>query len=161
MAIRPKEKLYKGSLRNLWLLSLFSLPPMAALVYLGLQGLRFFPVEAEDPMRYVAGHLPIGVAATLALGMSTLFAMNFNRRVGTHPTWLLYQPRPGRMIKIRWEDLLFTPPRPDLKTAFPVALFSDGRHFFQIERFFFPDFQEICEVVQQTRDSIRGEGHSI
>ncbi len=147
----PKARIFRASLRNFWLLAGIAAPFLAALASIGSFGLKVFPVEARDPFRFVTGYLPLLLAATCALGLVFIYFKNARRRIGTSPTHFLYSTGRGEPIPIRWENVLFSGPRPDQKPLFPSALVCDGKIFIRFEKFFFPDFEEICEIIQQSR----------
>lgn len=156
MAGRPKERVFRSSLKSFWLLCGIAAPFALFLIYMGTQGLRYFPPEAEDPFRILAGYVPLAVAGCCILGLGFIFMKNARRGILVHPLYLVYKA-PGREVQFRWEDVLFTPPRPDQKPLFPTAMVSDGTTFVRFEKFFFPEFEEICRIIADTKRAVRGE----
>ncbi len=147
--VRPR--VFRADLRSFWLLAGIAAPFIVALVSMGSFGLKVFPPEARDPFRFLAGYLPIGLAVACALGLTGVYVKNARRRIGTSPTHFLYSAGPGEPTAIRWENVVFSGPRPDHKPLFPSALVADGQIFIRFEKFFFPDFDEICEIIQKSR----------
>ncbi len=146
-----KPRVFRADLRSFWMLAGIAAPFIVALTSMGSFGLKVFPAEARDPFRFLAGYLPIGMATLSALGLVGIFVKNARRRIGTSPTHFLYSAGPGEPTAIRWENVVFSGPRPDRRPLFPSALVADGRVFIRFEKFFFPDFDEICEIIQKSR----------
>lgn len=153
---RPKERVFKVNLKNFWVLCGIAAPFVLALTYMGRQGLIFFPVEAQDSFRYLAGYAPLATAGACVMGLLYTFAKNATRRIGVSPAYFLYHA-PGKQVQFRWEDVMFTPPRPDQKPLFPTALVSDGTQFVRFEKFFFPEFEQICQTITNAKAAIRHE----
>ena len=152
LAQRPKEqRVYRANMKNWWLLSGIALPFVCLLTRSGLKGLQAFPPEAQDPFRYLAGYLPLVLAAASVIGLGILFLSNQNRRIGVSPTHFLYSQGKTEPLALRWEDVIFKGPRLDQKELFPTAMVSDGTSFVRFEKFFFPEFQEICDIVTAAR----------
>lgn len=150
----PKERVFKVSLRNFWLLSGIATPFIVALIGMGRFGLMAFPAETGDPFRFLTGYLPILVSVICFGGLLITFARNARRRIGVSPKYFLYLEGKGQPIHIRWEDVLYSGPRPDQRNLFPSALVSDGKNFIRFEKFFFTDFEEICEIIQTAKDNL-------
>lgn len=144
------------NLKNFWLLCGIALPVVLYLAWFGIQYLRFNPPETEDPLRLVAGYLPLAVAAVCILGLFYVLLKNANRRIGTSPGHFLYSG-PGQQLQIRWEELTFIGPRPDQKPLFPTASVSAGDDEVSFEKFFFPEFEEICRIVEDARKAVKRE----
>jgi len=150
----PKERVFRVSLRNFWLLCGIAAPFIVALIGMGRFGLMAFPPESGDPFRFLTGYLPILLSVVCLAGLTTVYARNVRRRIGVSPKYFLYLEGKGQPVHIRWEDVLFSGPRPDQRKLFPSALVCDGKTFIRFEKFFFPDFEEICETIQTTKKNL-------
>ncbi len=150
----PKERIFHVSLRNFWLLCGIAAPFIVALLNMGRFGLIAFPPESGDPFRYLTGYLPILFAVVCITGLTTVYLKNSRRRIGVSPKYFLYLEGKGQPVHIRWENVLFSGPRPDQRKLFPSALVCDGKTFIRFEKFFFPEFEEICEIIVETKKKL-------
>lgn len=155
---RPKDKTYPVNLKNFWVLCCVATPFVVALTYMGAQGLRYFPVEAQDPFRFLAGYAPLITAGACVAGLAYTFVKNAGRKIEVSPGYFLYSsPGHKEPTQMRWEDVIFTPPRPDQKPMFPTALVSDGTSFVRFEKFFFPEFEQLCQTINKAKAAVRHE----
>ena len=155
---RPKEQTFRSNLKNFWNLCGLAVPLTAWLVYIGVDYLRYSPPQVEDPLRLVAGYLPLVVAVLCAVGLAVLYVKNANRRIEVSPAHFTYEAGRGEPLQIRWEDTIFYGPRPDQKPLFPMAIVSDGPRSIRFEKFFFSEFDVICAVITSARQAVRNEG---
>lgn len=147
--------LYKSSLKNLIPWALAGYVSASILVREGLLGLKMYPVESEDPFRYISGYAPLVVAGLIFVGITALIAMNANRRVGITDRFLLYRQGHGKAVKLPWGKLSIQTPFVKNPGMLSRASVTDGKKTITIEKFFFPDFIDICHALKDARNAAR------
>ena len=148
-------KLYKSTLLYVWPVLIAGVVAAVSLVKQGMEGLRIYPVEAEDPFRFIAGYLPIALAAAIVVGMLVVIIKNSNRRVGITPQFVLYKKGGGKMQKLQWNRLSISVPYVQHPGIFSRASITDGKNYISIEKYFFKEFDEICQVLKETREAVQ------
>jgi drug/metabolite transporter (DMT)-like permease len=156
-----KAKEFRPDLKNLFVLAALGLLCAAWLTYFGLDSLKKNPLP-DDPVRFLAGYLPLGVAALIVLLVPIVFSFYASRTIVITPRSFIL--RRGRAeAEIPWNKAVFKPPRgKKKKNLMDRALISDGVSLFvTFERFFFRDFDLICEVIETAIDSAKARQMTI
>ena len=72
-----------------------------------------------------------------------------SRHIVVTPTHLEIH-RGADVTRTLWQNLSFTPPRPD-KKSFRSALVSDGHYYERVDEFFYPQFDLFVEFVTRAK----------
>lgn len=152
----PTEgKLYKSTLKKLIPWALAGYASAGVLVREGLLGLKMYPVESEDPFRYISGYAPLVVSSLIFIGITALLLLNANRRIGISDRFFLYRQGTGKTTKFPWSKISIQTPFSNKPGMFSRASVTDGNKTITIEKFFFPDFLEICHELKDARNQAR------
>ena len=144
-------KLYKSSLRLLWPVAIVGYVTSVLLILEGQKGLKIYPAVGEDPFRYIAGHLPILIAVLIAAGVTFLLIRYSSRRIGISPNFFLYRQGQGKINRLPWDRISILAPYASNPGIFSVARVTDGKTTINIEKFFYPEFTQICEELKDAR----------
>lgn len=97
--------------------------------------------------------LPWAVGLLISLSFTYVYFHQRGRRIVVTPTHLEMH-RGDDVTRTLWQNLSFTPPRPD-KKSFRTALVSDGRYYERLDEFFYPEFDLFVEFVTRARKFAR------
>ncbi|MEW6279996.1 MAG: hypothetical protein AB1758_15310 [Candidatus Eremiobacterota bacterium] len=144
------SRTFRASMRLYWVVALFGLTLSGGCLSLGLWVLRIWYPELEDggwaTLRAVSAYLPLGLAAVIWL----LLVLIWREHAGTEylltPDGLCVTRR-GHRARFHWERMVFVPagnPRSPLARA----ILSDGEKTHVLERFFLPEFDTLCRLLE-------------
>ena len=148
-------KLYNSSLARLSPMFIAGYIASVFLILQGRKNLLIYPAVAEDPSRYFMGFAPVVLAVFIFLGLSIIICKNFGRRIGITKTFFLYRTKRGAMEKMPWTSVAINAPLEKDVGFFSVASVTDGKTSIQIEKCFFPEFEEICQNIQSLSKAAR------
>ncbi len=146
---------FRADLRNFFkLCAVASVLVIYLLVYGAFQYHQFSRLaDMGFPPYWIFYVLPWSVAlATIAVAAAIVLRMRGRKVVITRQA---VEVHVGKTVyRTNWENLSFTPPRPDRK-RFRSALLSDGAYYERIDEFFYPGFELLIEVLARAKRHAR------
>ena len=156
-AIRDNTTIYKASMKYFFFSLVPAVPAVCCLGYYGIDTLKKIPAEAEDPFRFISGYLPIIMAVLCFIALIAVFVLNFRRKVGISSTHFIYTNGLKKPVAMTWKDLIANFPQVPKKSLFEHFSISDGKASVQLERFFFPDYDVICENITKNKNTSKAK----
>ncbi|MCR5661919.1 MAG: hypothetical protein K6G50_07300 [bacterium] len=160
-AMRDNTTIYKASMKYYFYSLVPAVPAVCCLGYYGLDTLKKIPPEAEDPFRFISGYLPILLALLCFIALIGVFVLNFRRKVGINASHFIYTNGFSKPVAMTWKDLIANFPQVSEKKLFDHFAISDGKASVQLERFFFPDYDTICEAITQHKKTSKAKELSL
>ena len=152
-------KLYDLSFRKIMPIFIVGYSVSLFVIYQGLQKIKLYPAVSDpyDPMhcRYTLGFLPI-IIAILIIGLLTkIILKNKGRRIGITKSYFLYRNKRGSMEMMPWETVVLNAPIEHDVNFNSIATITDGKNTVQIEKYYYKDFEEICQHIQNFSKAAR------
>ena len=142
-------KTFKSSVLKFWLIAI---PALALAVWLGWDGWHTLHLPQNmkpfvpDPVVVGLCWFRMGFAAFLVIMVISVLTTNMSKSVTIAPEGLVCKNGKWEM-DLLWKDAMVSGP-PDNKRSFRTLLLSNGRQFYRVEEFFFPDYDLIARVVE-------------
>lgn len=139
---------YHSSSKKLGALALVFLPMAGFLVKIGLEGNRIVPPQMkEDLMRFVVVFCPF-ILASVLLGMYVyMLATQAGRRLDIGSIGVTLTSG-NKSVTVGWASMVVS--RAQTANLTSSSLISDGENSIRIQRFFWPDHDDILNRLERT-----------
>ncbi len=139
---------YQNSAKKLVALGFVFVLMAGFLIKLGLDGNRLVPPEMNEPiMRFTCVFFPFALVGVTVISYLYLLVSQLNRRleVGSLGVTLVSG---AKSVTVGWAAMVVG--RTQSTTMLASSLISDGKHQIRLQRFFWPDHDDILNRIERT-----------
>lgn len=145
---------FHSSSKKLGALALVFLPMAGFLIKVGIEGNRIVPPQMrEDLMRFVVVFCPMILAGILLCMYIYLLATQAGRRLDIGSIGVTLTAG-NKSTTVGWASMVVH--RSQSSNMMSSSLISDGQNSFRIQRFFWPDHDDILNRIERTVKHNRG-----
>ena len=155
-----KRLIYRVSMGNFYLVAVLDIALVVGLVGTSVSmmaGRRFIEVDI-----LFLSLIPILLALGILGILIVAFKRNYGRCVTLSPTNFTYDAGNGKPVEMGWRDFQYicNLQKPQ-KSLMDKAIITDGRHHVTLERFFFSDYDRMCQNIQRIRQHFQERSFSL
>ncbi|MBQ7501213.1 hypothetical protein IJT93_00660 [bacterium] len=155
-----KEKTYSVSLSKFYMLSLFGVIASCLFCW---QGIRLMSGRGDDmdPLVILMASVPILAGIGIIIIIVMIYITYQGRKVTISNKAVTYQRNNKEPVVLNWRNVRFVTRKTTDKSMLDRTSVTDGEFTFQIERFFFPDYDKMTIALRKIKEKRKKDSDTI
>lgn len=155
-----KEKKYSVSLSRFYLLSLIG---VVFSVLFCWQGIRLMGGRGDDmdPLVILMASIPILAGIGIVVLIAIIYITYQGRTVIISDKLIKYQRNNMKPVEMNWRNVRFVTRKTTEKSLLDRTSVTDGEFTFQIERFFFPEYDKMTIALRKIKEKRKKDSETI
>lgn len=155
-----KEKTYSVSLSKFYLLSLIGFIASCLFCW---QGIRLMSGRGDDmdPLVILMASVPILAGIGIVILIAAIYITYQGRTVTISNKLIKYQRNSKEPVVMNWRNVRFVTRKATDKSMLDKTSVTDGEFTFQIERFFFPEYDKMTIALRKIKEKRKKDADTI